>query len=247
MTISDWLDELENRFIDNDFWRRVAEGHLIRKVKKEIVEIKQSITLQLEDNPELSKEDKKEAEKLFLSSLMGRSWPLSAATLVNVGEPRKVGLLNQRETVCLWLGLFREQTFGLAGLWQMYLDIRDPTIQMYVDKEDLVIPLPQVIQTVFDPHGENEENQDYIAKILAEANLVGYELTDEDTSKIVAWIVETKLPPRLGQQQLAPLELVNDLKQRRGRAVNAVNQDFKRGGNTLMDKFVRRVYSEIDK
>lgn len=254
MTAKPWLDELERRFIDQRFWnvlerRIVATGRLLdgqqylQQARTAIAEIKQSIALHFADSVELTTEDKKEIEKLFLSSLLGQRFLLPAKVLSSLGEPRRVGQLNQREVVCLWLGLFRQQTFGLAGLWQLYLDLNDETIQMYVDAETPDIRLPNLIRTIFaDPQGREEENQVYISKILTEAHLAGLALTDQDTGKIMAWVAETRLKP----PTRSTAELAADLQQRRSRAVNTVNQAFKRGSNIVMDELTRRVYDQID-
>lgn len=255
MTAKQWLDELEGRLIDQRFWdavnrRIIALGRLLegdryhRQIRTEIAAIKQSLALQFAHKAELTTEDKKVIEKLFLSSLLAQGLPLPAQVLASLGEPRRIGPLNPREVVCLWLGLFRQQTFGLAGLWQLYLDFYDATIRMYIAAETPDIPLPKLVRTIFtNPQGAAGENQAYVAAILAEARLAGLPLTDHDTGKIMAWVAETKLK----SPTPSAAELAADLHQRRSRAVNAVNQAFKRGSNIVQDELARRVYDQIDR
>lgn len=255
MTVKQWLDELERRLIDQRFWdavnrRIIAWGRLLegdryrRQARTEIAEIKQSLTIQFAHKAELTAEDKKVIEKLFVSSLLAHDFPLPAQVLASLGEPRRISPLNRREVVCLWLGLFRQQTFGLAGLWQLYLDFNDATIRTYIAAETPDCHLPKLIRSVFaNPQGAAGENQAFIAGIMAEARLAGLPLTDRDTSKIMAWVAETKLEP----PTRSTAELVADLHQRRSRAVNAVNQAFKRGSNIVEDELARRVYDQIDR
>jgi hypothetical protein len=127
--------------------------------------------------------------------------------------------------------MFRQQTFGLAGLWQIYLDLEDPSL-----------PLPEIIQQVFAPRGEEGENQEYISSVLRVVRQYGLELTDSDTSKIIAWVVETH--PLLRTRD--PRGVVRELQQPRSKPVGRVDQNMLRGGNTLMDEFVRRVCHEVD-
>ena len=86
------------------------------------------------------------------------------------------------------------------------------------------------------------ENQEFIGHILEATRRVGLDLTDRDTSKIIAWVLQTDA--HLGGRDRA--EVAKELGVRRSAAVNAVDQHLLRGGNTLMDEFVRRVYREVD-
>jgi len=228
MRIEEWLAILKQRFRVEI--ALVAAGLTHRDRQRLVTEIEESIILELAHQVLPEREMLAEAERLFLAELLGRRFSLPASVLARARHPRHVGGLNEREAICLWLGLFRQQTFGLAGLWQMYLDV-----------EDTSIPLPEVVQQVFDPQGNDGENQDYISKILEEARQAGLDLTDKDTSKIIAWIVETN--PQLHARD--PVEVARELQGRRSRPVAAVDQNLLRGGNTLMDEFVRRVYWEI--
>ena len=229
MRVEEWLVILEQRLRVQV--SMVAKGLTYPKRQALIQEINKTIALEIGDQDLTEQEMMAEAEQLLLSELLARGLSLPAAALARSRYPRHVGGLNDEEAVCLWLGAFRQQTFGLAGLWQIYLDL-----------EDLAVPLPDIIREVFDPQAEEGENQDYIDRILGESRQAGLALTDRDTSKVIAWALETD--PRLRGRD--PVVVAQELCGRKSRAVNAVDQNLLRAGNTLLDEFVRRVYGVID-
>lgn len=229
MRIEEWLDILLKRYRVKV---ALVAADLPRQEREELLkDIKESIVLELGDQVIPERRLMAEAEGRLLAVLLGWGLSLPAKPLARGRHPRHVSGLNDEEAVCLWLGMFRQQTFGLAGLWQLYLDLEGPSL-----------PLPQVIRQVFDPQGEDGENQDCISQILDKARQAGLELTDWDTSKIIAWVVQTCSHMRSRD----PLEVAKELQKRGSKPVNAVDQNLLRGGNTLMDEFVRRVFQEID-
>ena len=262
MRIEEWLSILESRFRLDIVM--LGEGFTTEQGQRLIREIKEGIILELAHQPLSEREMLTRALKMFLAELLGRDFRLPAGALGAAAEPRHVGGgprgdgannpegggprqdgpndseggINDYEAVCLWLGVFRDQTPGLAGLWQLYLDLEDSTIE-----------LPPIIHQVFAPQCEEYENQTCIAEMIDEAQKEEVALSDRDTSKIIAWAVGTSLPPRSRQNwHHSVADLVQDLSKsaRISKAVNSVNQDLKRGGNTLMDELVRHVYREID-
>jgi hypothetical protein len=229
MWLEEWLDILAKRYRVE--MALIAAGLTRPERGRLLAEIKESIVLELEHQPLSERTLMVEAERLLLTGLLGQGFSLPAGPLSRARLPRHAGGLNEAEAVCLWLGMFRQQTFGLAGFWQIYLDL-----------EEAPMPVPQVIAQVFEPRGEEGENQEYIGAQLQEAHRSGLELTDRDTSKIIAWVMETH--PRLGARD--PVAVARELRKHKSKPVNAVDQNLLRGGNTLMDEFVRRVCREID-
>ena len=173
------------------------------------------------------------ARRLFLDTLLGRGIMLPANEPCRAGA--HAGGIHEGEAVTLWLAAFREQTFGLAGLWQLYLDLHDETIA--APKTD--VALPPVVVRAFDPQGLDGENQKYLSQIIEQAR-PHIDLSDQQTSKIVAWVLETHLYGR------PPEEAARELEQRGNRLDTRVDQNRRRGEKTLTNAFVRRVYQAID-
>ncbi len=150
MKIDKCLDKLERRLRVEILI--VAAGLTLQAGRKLISKIKEDIIAELNQRAVPESEMCAEAEKLFLDELLRQGlFPPERTTLVDAKFYGRGGRLNKEQSLCLWLGLFRQQTFGLAGLWQMYLDLGDTTA-----------PLPPIIEGVFDPRGGNEENKHYI-------------------------------------------------------------------------------------
>ena len=53
---------------------------------------------------------------------MAQGFRLSAKLVSNTLAVK--GRLNNRQAICLWLGLFFDQSSSCEGLWQMYVDCR---------------------------------------------------------------------------------------------------------------------------
>ncbi len=310
----------------------VAMGLMPKDGPRLVEELGRKISLELSQKELSERELVREAQWLFVTELLGRRFPLRAAGLVRLANPHRLGQLNEEEAFALWLGMFRGQTLGLAGQWQLYLDVGDPKL-----------PLPNVIRRTCRPRCKSGENQHYIAACLFHMNasllsparyangldpqlvidtadlfstledaafssashqvspancetldallgllqahrqalgmdaddtahldglltrlqragqnglrfdpdqatvLLGLLVkiraagfTDEDTTKIVAWACATTLRGE------SPADVVVELQPRGNRHVNKVNQNLLRGGNTLTDKYVERIFHEID-
>jgi hypothetical protein len=255
------FEELEIRYIDDATrMQMVEQGRRLQDLPQIIAQIEEQIVEELEAkraSEDLSVLDLIcKAEELFRSGLvrlLGRDSGLGPSVFPKLGQRKQMGRLNLHKTFCLWLGLFRKQSGRLTGLWQMYIDVKDDTIQALINVPDPPIPLTEEISIEFHPQGRQSENQRYIREILEEverdsAKLSGKPLilTEEHTSKIIAWVVETRLPPRPKGRNLSRVELVQDLRLGRSKAANNVNQDYNRGQSILIEEFVGRVDREID-
>jgi hypothetical protein len=226
MALEDLVASVLERLIDDRFYQRaIGAGRRLSEVQALLAQAKAGLLAELMACDALPADAQAlagEVEERLLARLaaLGLLPYLYSGTLARLGAPRHLRGLNKREAVCLWLGLFREQSTGLAGLWAAYLDLCE---------QGWALPeLPKVIQLIFCVRGEDGEDQCFFNNMSAPAP---YQRT---LSALIA-LVMLDHADVLG---LAPCSLAS--------AINQVDVNLLRGGNTLKDAYAASIAGSID-
>jgi hypothetical protein len=222
--MTEQIERVMNRFVDERFYQRVVKsGRRLSEVQAALAHLKDGLLAELlacDALPPAPADMQRDIEERLLERFaeQGLLQFVYSATLAGSGAPRHLRGLNKREAASLWLGLFRNQASGLVGLWTAYLELPAQ------DRPEL----PEVIRCVFGVQGEDGEDQTFLNNIDVPAPY-------QDTlSAMIAAVI---------------LEHVTELDATRCSLASAVNQvdvNLLRGGNTLRDAYAAAIASVID-
>ena len=145
--LDDWDKELR---VETAIWYMVLSGNrqareLVEKVKQQVLDEIAGTDLEFE-------EKLADAKILYVELLLAEGFPLYSAALNKLGQPRRRGGLNEREAAAIWLQWSHTEMGARSGLWHLY----------WTSQCHGVLALPRVIQDVFNPLGEDGEDEHYI-------------------------------------------------------------------------------------
>ena len=230
MDLDQLLDPVEAQFLRH----LGARGYRQSDVKPILEQIVGQVRARFANSPLSARQLKRRVKDAFVTLLMAHGLHPGANEVANTLHVR--GRLNDKEAICLWLGLFYDQSSYCEGLWQMVVDCQT---------EENVLPLdaPAIIKLVFkDPRGHgDDEISDYCAEQRAAANRAlcaadKEPLAEDDILELVAWIVATKLERRDPHSAAKTLNTV----------AIGVHNSLRRGYHTLLCELLKDVYQTIE-
>jgi hypothetical protein len=224
MSIADEIERVASRLADDRFYQRVVRsGRRLCEVQPVLARLKAGLLAELlayDVLPSTPHDLAREIEERLLARFaeQGLLRYVYSGALASSGAARHLRGLNKREAACLWLGMFRNQSSGLVGLWTAYLDL-----PAQVRPE-----LPGIIKQVFCVQGEDGEDQTFLNNIRAPAPY-------QDTlSALIALAIFEHAP----ELEAASCCMAG--------AVNQVDVNLLRGGNTLRDAYAAGIAGVID-
>lgn len=224
MTLADEIERVAGRLADDRFYQRVVRsGRRLSEIRPVLARVKEGLLAELlacDVLPSTPHDLHREIEERLLARFaeQGLLRYVYSGALASSGAARHLRGLNKREAACLWLGLFRNQSSGLVGLWTAYLDL---------PAQDRPEP-PGIIKQVFSVQGEDGEDQAFLNNMCAPAPY-------QDTlSALIALAILAHAP----ELDVTPSCLAS--------AVNQVDVNLLRGGNTLRDAYAAGIAGVID-
>ena len=232
------LDEYLNRVKDQVSRDLLAKGHRLSDVSFRMSKVNDQVRTQFAGSPTSNQQLGKDVTDTFITLVMADGLRLSAKLVSNTLAVK--GQLNNSQAICLWLGLFFDQSSSCEGLWQTYVDYRSIGNGAPLEFPEFVSKVcgsidatdEDVLQDLIPNYWEDQI--DLANQALAVAEKVA--LVPSDIPKLIAWILATKLDEK------TPQEAIEDL----GRALVGVHNDLRRGYHTLLVKHLEDIYGIID-
>ena len=232
------LDEYLERVKDQVSRDLLAKGHRLSEVGSQISNIDDQIRTQFAGSPTSNQQLSKDVTDTFITLLMAQGVRLSAKLVSNTLAVK--GQLNKSQAICLWLGLFFDQSSSCEGLWQTYVDYRSIGNGTPLEFPEFVSEVcgsidatdEDVLQDLIPNYWQDQI--DLANQALRVAEKVA--LRPSDITKLIAWILATKLDEK------TPQAAIEDL----GRTLVGVHNDLRRGYHTLLGKHLEDIYGVID-
>ena len=232
------LDEFLDRVRDQVSRDLLAKGHRLSGIASQVSNINDQVRTQFAGSPSSNQQLSKDVTDAFITLVMAQGLRLSAKLVSNTLAVK--GQLNNSQAICLWLGLFFDQSSSCEGLWQTYVDYRSIGNGAPLELPEFVSQVCGCLDATDEDELQDlipnywEEQIDLANQALRVAEKVA--LRPSDIPKLIAWILATKL------DQKTPQAAVEDL----GRALVGVHNDLRRGYHTLLVKHLEDIYRVID-
>ncbi len=232
------LDEYLDRVKDQVSRDLLAKGHRLSDVSSRVLNINDQVRTQFAGSPISNQQLSKEVTDTFITLVMADGFHLSAKLVSNTLAVK--GQLNKSQAICLWLGLFFDQSSSCEGLWQTYVDYRSIGNGVPLEFPEFVSKVcgsvdatdEDVLQDLIPNYWEDQINLANQALRVAEK----VALRQGDIPKLIAWILATKLDEK------TPQAAIEDI----GRTLVGVHNDLRRGYHTLLGKHLEDIYGVID-
>ncbi len=232
------LDDNLDRVKDQVLRDLLAKGHRLHDINSRVSNVNDQVRTQFAGSPTSNQQLSKDVTDTFITLVMAHGLRLSAKLVSNTLAVK--GQLNNSQAICLWLGLFFDQSGSCEGLWQTYVDYRSigngaplefpefvSKVCGYIDATD-----EDVLQDLIPNYWEDQI--DLANQALRVTEKVA--LRPSDIPKLIAWILATKLDEK------TPQEAIEDI----GRGLVGVHNDLRRGYHTLLGKHLEDIYMIID-
>ena len=232
--LNEYLDRTKNQILRD----LLAKGHRLSDVGSPVEQVNDEVRTQFAGSSVSNQQLGKDVADAFITLVIAQGFRLSAKLVSNTLAVK--GRLNNKQAICLWLGLFYDQSISCEGLWQMYVDYRSLA-------EGPAFAFPKFISDECGDLDAADENLlqdrllDYWEGHLEMANQAlsaagKAPIQPKDIPNFIAWIVATRL------DQQSPQGAAEDL----GRALIGVHNDLRRGYHTLLSQHLEDIYHHID-